>query len=342
MAQKRPGKPRRRSPKQQRGRTPTPAALVFFAGVAVAAIILFFGYAFYYLPEKQGPKAPPATQSQPKPQAQAPAAGQSPPPSQGPAQTEGHSPDQTPSQAQAPAAPATPAVQPPPAPPAPEAKPGSPRLTVVIDDLGGSLDQAKDILDLGMPVTFSIIPGLTHSKDVDAMAAKAGMEVILHQPMEAHGNAPESPGTLRLGMNVPEVSRILAAHLAQLPHAVGVSNHTGSKATEDPVLMAVVMGELKSRNLFFLDSMTSPKSVGLKEAARAAVPALPRTVFLDNERGQQASLLMLAQAEKDARAKGRAVAIGHPYPETIGALAVWSLRRDKGVQLVSLSKLIKE
>jgi polysaccharide deacetylase 2 family uncharacterized protein YibQ len=213
---------------------------------------------------------------------------------------------------------------------------------VVIDDLGGSLEQAKDLLDLGLPVTFSIIPNLTHSKDVDAMAAKAGMEVILHQPMQAHGNAPESPGTLHSGMSVPEVSRTLAAHLAQLPHAVGVSNHTGSKATEDPVLMAAVMAELKSRNLFFLDSMTSPKSAGIKEAARAGVPALPRTVFLDNERGQQAALLMLAQAEKDARAKGRAVAIGHPYPETIGALAVWSLRRDKGVQLVSLSRLIKE
>jgi len=190
-------------------------------------------------------------------------------------------------------------------------------------------------------VTFSILPNLTPTKEVDAMAAKAGMEVILHQPMEAYGNSPESPGTLKSGMTVPETARILTAHLTQLPHATGVSNHTGSKATEDPVLMAAVMAELKSRSLFFLDSLTSSKSVGLKEASKAGVPALPRTVFLDNERGQQAALLMLAQAEKEAKSKGRAVAIGHPYPETIGALAVWSIRRDKTVRLIPLSGQLK-
>jgi hypothetical protein len=50
---------------------------------------------------------------------------------------------------------------------------------------------------------------------------------------------------------------------------------------------------------------------------------------------------MLAQAEREARAKGRAVAIGHPYPETIAALSAWNIRRDKGVQLVSLGRLLK-
>lgn len=332
MAQKRPGKSRRRPAKSKRGRTPTPAALIFFAGVALAAIILFFGYAFFYLPQKQAEKAAPPVQTQTKTQA--------------PAQV----PPTPPQQAQAPAPPAgqeqaqAPVQTPPPPPAQPqasEAKPGGPRLTIVIDDLGGSLDQAKELLDLGLPVTFSILPNLPHTKEVDAMAAKAGMEVILHQPMGAYGTSPESAGTLKSGMTVPETARTLSAHLAQLPHAAGVSNHTGSKATEDPVLMAAVMAELKSRGLFFLDSLTSSKSVALKEAAKAGVPSLPRTVFLDNERGQQAALLMLAQAEKEARSKGRAVAIGHPYPETIGALAVWSIRRDKAVRLVTLTGQIK-
>ncbi|MBI4804179.1 MAG: divergent polysaccharide deacetylase family protein [Desulfovibrio sp.] len=322
MAQKRPGKPRRRPASKKRGRTPTPAALVFFAGVALAAIILFFGYAFFYLPQKQAEKAQPQTQTQGKAQAPAQA------PAAPPVSDQAQAPAQTP-------------VVPPVSPQISEAKPGGPRLTIVIDDLGGSPDQAKELLDLGLPVTFSILPNLTYTKEVDAMAAKAGMEVILHQPMGAYGNSPESPGTLKSGMTVPEVARILTAHLAQLPHATGVSNHTGSKATEDPVLMAAVMVELKSRNLLFLDSLTSAKSVGLKEAAKAGVPAIPRTVFLDNERGQQAALLMLAQAEKEARTKGKAVAIGHPYPETIGALAVWSIRRDKAVRLVPLSALLK-
>lgn len=333
MPKKSPGKPRRRPAKSQRGRKDSPAALVFFAGVAVAAIILFFGYAFFYLPDQKAPKTP-APQAQTKaPAPQSPATAAAP-------EKPAASPE-TPPAAPAAAPAPTPAPAAPPAQPEPPLKVGSPRLTIVIDDLGGSLDQAKDLLDLGLPVTFSIMPNLPHTKEVDTMAAKAGLEVILHQPMDAHGSAPQAAGTLRSGMTVPETAAILAAHLAQVPHAVGVSNHTGSKATEDAVLMAAVMADLKGRGLFFLDSLTSAKSVAGKEAAKAQIPTLLRTVFLDNERGQQPTLLMLAQAEKEARAKGRAVAIGHPYPETIAALAAWDIRRDKSIALVTLSRQLK-
>jgi len=335
MPKKSPGKPRRRPAKSQRGRKDSPAALVFFAGVAVAAILLFFGYAFFYLPDQKAPKTP-APQAQSKTPAPAsPAAPVPGAPAPAPAPEKTAASPETPPAAPAVTAPATPAQ------PEPPLKPGGPRLTIVIDDLGGSLEQARDLLDLGLPVTFSIMPNLPHTREVDAMAAKAGMEVILHQPMDAHGSAPQAAGTLRSGMTVPETAAILAAHLAQVPHAVGVSNHTGSKATEDAVLMAAVMADLKGRGLFFLDSLTSAKSVAGKEAAKSQVPTLSRTVFLDNERGQQPTLLMLAQAEKEARAKGRAVAIGHPYPETIAALAAWDIRRDKSIALVTLSRQLK-
>ncbi|MFP5221791.1 MAG: divergent polysaccharide deacetylase family protein [Acidobacteriota bacterium] len=348
MPKKSPGKPRRRPAKSQRGRKDSPAALVFFAGVAVAAIILFFGYAFFYLPDQKAPKtSAPQAQNQAQTKAPAPGAPAQPAPEKPAAapETPPAAPAAAPAQAPAPATPAppgpTPATPTTPAQPEPPLKPGSPRLTIVIDDLGGSLDQARELLDLGLPVTFSIMPNLPHTRDIDAMAAKAGMEVILHQPMDAHGSAPQAAGTLRSGMTVPETAAILAGHLAQVPHAVGVSNHTGSKATEDAVLMAAVMAELKGRGLFFLDSLTTAKSVAGKEAVKSQVPTLSRTVFLDNERGQQPTLLILAQAEKEARAKGRAVAIGHPYPETIAALAAWDIRRDKSIALVTLSRQLK-
>jgi hypothetical protein len=292
--------------------------------VAVSLVILFFVYAFYYLPHTKAPQPSPAVSA-----ALAPGKTQAPEPA-------GNQVQPSP-----PVQPETAAAPPPAQAPLPPEKPGGPRLVVVIDDLGGSLDQARDLLDLGLPVTFSILPDLPHTTEVDAMAAKAGMEVILHQPMSAQGQIPESPGTLRPGMTVPETAAILDAHLAQLPHAAGVSNHEGSAATQDPALMAAVMVRLKARGLFFLDSLTTPKSAAGKEAAREGVPALGRNVFLDNERGQQAAILMLAQAEREARAKGRAVAIGHPYPETIAALSAWNIRRDKGVQLVSLGRLLK-
>ena len=328
MAAKRPGPARRRGKNPKRGRATTPAALVFFAGLALALIALFFAYAFYYLPSQEARQSQPTIQQKSvvkeTPQAQPPQTQPAPQPAQTPAAQP----------------PAPPAVQPA-APEAAQPKPGQPRLVIVIDDLGGALDQAKDLLALNIPVTFSILPNLPHTREVDSMAAKAGQEVILHQPMEALGSSPQSPGTLRAGMSVPDTAAILNAHLAQLPHAMGVSNHTGSKATQDPALMAAVMAALKERGLFFLDSLTSAKSVACPQAVKAQVPCLARAVFLDNEKGQQAALLQLAEAEKEARARGQAIAIGHPHPETIAALAAWSIRRDKGVALTTLGRLLK-
>jgi len=329
MAAKRPGnKPRRRSTKSKRGRGQAPAALVFFAGAAVALLLMFFGYAFFYLPAQK-----PAPVKQQAVQAPAPAPGkpaQEAAPAQGQAQVQAQNQAQPPAQGPAQPGPQTPATA------------SGPFLTIVIDDLGGSKEQAQELLDLGIPLTFSIMPNLAHTRDVDEMAAKARQEVILHQPMEARAQASAPAGTLRPGMSPREVSGIISAHLAQTPHATGLSNHQGSQATEDAALMAAVMAELKLRPaLFFLDSRTTDKSVGWKEAAKAGVPALSRSVFIDAERGQQAAMLALKQAEHEARTKGRAVAIGHPHPETIAALAGWALRRDKAVTLVTLSAQLK-
>ena len=359
MTQKRLGKNQRRSTKQKRGRVFAPAALFFFAGIAVALLAFLFIYVFSSpSPHQQGQKnettvqapakspahqPPVAKAPEPQKQTAAPAApGAQPqpsaPPMQPPALTA-----QPQNQTAAPAVPpetAPQAVTPP-----PNEKPGAPRLVIVIDDLGGSLEQVQDILSLDLPITFSILPDLAHSSEVDALAAGAGMEVLLHQPMAASHAASrrirQSSGGLRPGMSVPEVNAVLDAHLVQVPHALGMNNHMGSEATQDHALMAAVMAHLKAKGLFFLDSLTTAKSAAGQEADRAGVPRLTRKVFLDNERGQQAALFMLAQAERDARAKGYAVAIGHPYPETIAALDAWKLRRDKRVRLVTLGALLK-
>jgi len=216
-------------------------------------------------------------------------------------------------------------------------------LAIVIDDLGSSVSQAEALTELRMPLTGSVLPGLPHTREVDALLAKAGAEVLLHQPMEAWNASPGAmgPGGLRSGMSAKEVARVVEANLAQTPHAVGMNNHMGSKGSEDAALMDAVMAVIKPRGLLFLDSKTSERSVAEKRAARAGVPALARAVFLDNERGQQSAILMLKEAERAALTKGRAVAIGHPHPETLAALAAWDIRRDQRVRLVHLSRLVR-
>jgi uncharacterized protein len=316
---RKPAKPRRRS---RRSRWDWKTVVVFLLGAILATGLLVLGQRYFTQPKSQGPA---------KPQAQAPV--------QTPAKPQAQTPAQPPEQPQAPAQPPAPAPA-----PAPET-PGKvqPMLSIVIDDLGGSLPTARDLLDLKIPITFSILPGLAHSREVDALAAKAGREVILHQPMEAWNQAADTlgPGALLTGAAPQDLAKTLAANLAQTPHAAGMNNHMGSKATENMALMGQVMTELKARGLFFLDSRTSDRSTADKEAARKGVGYLSRTLFLDTERGAQAAILQLQEAERLALTKGRAVAIGHPHPETLAALASWSVRRDTRVQLVPLARQLK-
>ncbi len=70
--------------------------------------------------------------------------------------------------------------------------------------------------------------------------------------------------------------------LETVPHAVGVNNHQGSRATSDAALMQALMPLLRERGLFFIDSRTDAKTVAYDMAKRDGVRAASRKVFLDD------------------------------------------------------------
>ena len=75
------------------------------------------------------------------------------------------------------------------------------------------------------------------------------------------------PDELRVGMRAQEVPAALAGMLETVPHAVGVNNHEGSRATSDPALMDALMPALRERGLFFIDSRTAAATVAYDAAA---------------------------------------------------------------------------
>ncbi len=216
------------------------------------------------------------------------------------------------------------------------------RLAIVIDDLGQSAAYASDLARLGFPVGFAIWPLASQSERVAAIAARTGNDVLLHQPMEPRGYPEDDPGrgALFTSMDEAAIRKVLIENLAHFPEAVGVNNHMGSRFTEDRQAMRAVFGELRARGLFYLDSVTTAASVGHAEAARLGIPALRRDVFLDNVADADAILMQLRKAERLAIRNGQAVAIGHPYPETLQALRRWSAMRDERIAVVSLRRLL--
>lgn len=220
--------------------------------------------------------------------------------------------------------------------------PGS--VAIIIDDMGTSLQEARELLAIGLPITFSVIPGLPRDRAVAEMAHQQGGRVMLHIPMEPQGY-PErrlEKNGLLLSQSEGEIAERVRGYLQAVPHAVGANNHMGSRFTEDGEKMAVVLSVLKERGLFFIDSRTSPKSVGLQLARQLGIEAGTRNVFLDNVQEVGAIKVQLEEAVRIARRKGGAIAIGHPHPATIRALReLMPELRDSGINFVYASELVR-
>ena len=217
------------------------------------------------------------------------------------------------------------------------------RLAIIIDDLGYDREAADSLLALGFPLTVSVLPHLPLSTEVAEEAYRRGDQVMLHLPMQSvNATAKTEEVELRVGMNEQQVDSALAGMLETVPHAVGVNNHQGSRATADPALMAALMPELRRRGLFFVDSRTLASTVAYSTAERLGVRAASRKVFLDDSENREAILEQLELAAHDAERDGFAIAIGHPRPDTIAVLAIDLPRlASRGIRLVFVSDVVQ-
>jgi hypothetical protein len=219
----------------------------------------------------------------------------------------------------------------------------SPKLAIILDDMGYERAAADAAFKLQFPITLSVIPHLPFSTEVAEEAYRRGDQVLLHLPMEADaGETKAEPIELRVGMKADQVERDLDGMLETVPHAAGVNNHQGSRATADARLMAELMPALRQRGLFFIDSRTTAATVAYDAAEGAGVRSASRKVFLDDIPRRDAILSQLDLAARDATRDGFAIAIGHPHPATIAALVEAAPRLEgQGVRFVFVSDVVR-
>jgi hypothetical protein len=199
-------------------------------------------------------------------------------------------------------------------------------LYLVIDDVGYNLEQLESFLSLPIPVTYAVLPQLDHTVSSYRRVLAAGQEVILHQPFEPVGDQDPGPGALFVGMKGEAVRDTLRQNLSQLPGAVGMNNHMGSKATADAELLKEVMLELQSRGrgFYFLDSKTTSESRVEEVAEEYSVLHSQRNIFLDNSRDPEDIRTALAAALDIAKTRGSVVMIGHVWCSELAAeLSMW-------------------
>lgn len=218
------------------------------------------------------------------------------------------------------------------------------RIAIVIDDLGNDREALERIAAWRYAVAGAVLPGLPESADAARLLARSGKEVLLHLPMEPDGypRVRPGPGVVLRSDSDERIAEIVTEDLESVPGAVGVNNHMGSAATADARVMRAVVRVLADRGLFLLDSRTTETSVARRMAEEISLPAVSRRVFLDSVPTAEAIGRSFSELLSRARKDGSALAIGHPYPETMAMLERELPRlEEKGIELVRVSKLVK-
>jgi polysaccharide deacetylase 2 family uncharacterized protein YibQ len=219
-----------------------------------------------------------------------------------------------------------------------------PKIALVIDDLGGERLIARELLEWDLPLTFSILPFAPHAKIIAREAHRKGKEVILHVPMEPHGYPKIRPGEGVLLREMSEAKLLgqLSKDLEAVPYVKGVSNHMGSRLMEDPEKMKIIFSELKRRGLFFLDSRTTPQTVGLQVAQLAGLRAMERSLFIDHSLNGEDIKKKIEKLIQVSLSNGKAIGIGHPHPATIRSLKEMIPKmKEKGIEVVPLSRVME-
>jgi len=197
-----------------------------------------------------------------------------------------------------------------------------PKVAVIIDDMGYSLKAINEVCSIKKPLTISILPFSPLAQETARIAHQDNLEVMLHLPLESlnsqEGNDIE--GIIHSRMSEEETRQAVETDLAQVPFLSGVNNHMGSKITAEEPQMRIILESIKKRNLFFIDSRTTGRSLAYKLSQELGIPSAYRHVFLDTENKDNYIKKRLIELFHMAQKNGEAVGIGHPTEETLRVL----------------------
>ncbi|MBC8255724.1 MAG: divergent polysaccharide deacetylase family protein [Candidatus Marinimicrobia bacterium] len=217
-------------------------------------------------------------------------------------------------------------------------------ICLVIDDFGFAMNSdVEDFLQLNENITAAIIPGTPYAEQIGKYAQSIGVETIIHMPMESHEvDNTEYPISLNEKLNAALVEERIQYAFEEVPTALGMNNHQGSKATENLQLMKNIARTLKNLNKFFLDSFTNPESRGYITMRRYGVPTQLRQVFLDHVESPIQIKTNLDSLAALSHEMDIAVGIGHVKQITLEVLQKEIPRLEsEGYRFIRLSQAVR-
>lgn len=223
--------------------------------------------------------------------------------------------------------------------PAPQKK-----IAIVIDDLGNDMAGTKEMMELQAPITVAVMPFLPTTKRDAEWAHKMGFDVLVHMPMEPVKGKKSwlGPGAITTDLSDEEIRKRVLAAIEEVPFAIGMNNHMGSKVTADPRVMRIVLQVCKEKDFLYLDSKTSHKSVVRQTAQELGVRTLENNLFMDDVYTRAHIVKQGLKLQKYVDSHEATVVIGHvgpPGKHTAAVLKETIPTLQKKGQIVTISKL---
>jgi polysaccharide deacetylase 2 family uncharacterized protein YibQ len=190
------------------------------------------------------------------------------------------------------------------------------KVAIVIDDFGNNMDGTTEMLNLPIPFTVAVMPFLPSTKQDAQLAHDKGHEVILHLPMEPVRGKKSwlGPGAITTDLSSEEIHKRIVAAIEDVPYAIGINNHMGSKATADERVMTILIDICKEKNLILLDSRTTPHSLIGKMAGQKGVPFSENQLFFDDLYTYSHISKQMVKFKKFVKDRDLVIAIGHVGP----------------------------
>jgi polysaccharide deacetylase 2 family uncharacterized protein YibQ len=162
--------------------------------------------------------------------------------------------------------------------------------------------------------------------------------------MEPVSKVDPQPGEIFNDTSESEAVKILSENLDEVSDAVGMNNHMGSLVTQNEKLMRAILGEIKRRGLFYVDSYTISTTVGFKVAQTLGVPTGRNEIFLDGQADVnyvKQQILSLANKAKSLPSEQH-FGIGHIRPKTIDAISQSiDTLKTMNVHIINASSMVR-
>ncbi|OGI09142.1 MAG: hypothetical protein A2Y40_03905 [Candidatus Margulisbacteria bacterium GWF2_35_9] len=199
------------------------------------------------------------------------------------------------------------------------------RIAIIIDDVGTKTFRYFLMDQIPYQLNLAVIPGFKDSKElVKQFADNKKYELLLHMPMEprikngdqeSHDlNTLKYQYMIRDGQDDKSIRKELTDALNSLDGLGiirGLNNHMGSSVTSSQNMMESVMKWADKNKMYFVDSMTTAKSVAYEVAKKKKLKTAYNEVFLDGTDTPEYIRKSLEKLQNLAIKNGVAVAIGH-------------------------------